>query len=35
MTDEVRYERIEDLVDAIERDVRRTREIVPDGALGA
>lgn len=35
LRDEVRYERIEDLVDAIERDVRRTREIVPDGALGA
>jgi riboflavin kinase/FMN adenylyltransferase len=33
LRDEVRYEGVEELISAIEADVQRTRQLVPDGAL--
>jgi riboflavin kinase/FMN adenylyltransferase len=34
LRDEVRYDSVEELVAAIEADVGRTRDLIPDGALG-
>jgi riboflavin kinase/FMN adenylyltransferase len=34
LRDEVRYDSVEELVSAIEADVARTRELIPDAAVG-
>jgi len=34
LRDEVRYDSVDELVSAIERDVTRTRELIPDAAMG-